>query len=51
MLDRIEMAVVSSNDDDSLTLHLTVGEKRKDMTIRRNAAVSMVKRIIRELAR
>ncbi len=46
----IEMAVVSSNEDDSLTLHLTVDGKSKDMTMKRKAAVSFVQRLVKELS-
>lgn len=51
MTPRIEMAVVTSNNDDSLTLHLVVGGQSKDMTIRRGAAVSLVNRMVEVLSR
>lgn len=50
MRNNIEMAVVSSNEDDSLTLHLTTTQGRKEMTIRKSAAASLVGRIVKEMA-
>lgn len=47
----IEMAVVSSNEDDSLTLHLTTTQGKKEMTIRKSSAASLVERIVRELVK
>ncbi len=51
MRDNIEMAVVSSNEDDSLTLHLTTTQGRKEMTIRKSAAASLVYRLVKEMAK